>query len=301
MRSKSAKYWNYTSKKKEINQNLNAILYEEPTPTLQNAAYKMIVNNVNESNKVMNIRYNEHLQEVYNIVWSDTSDKEGKTLLETQVKVSEIMTETNKNRKNRTHPTASEIIPSKNQMLYIVTLYHTTNTVLIQGNQKSIWANKEFTILKAVSLHKREHNTPMDEAYKKTLEMPGSDTELPEQQSSKTLHNNKNNQIDTPPQIPSIEISKYSQITEKDPNNAYSMRKPPIPKIIITPPDDTGIAKKENNSECNEKDEIWIELEDMSPQEKKSTDKSYDITPKTKKPTATKKAKNENGEVTIQM
>ena len=52
------------------------------------------------------------------------------------------------------------------------------------------------------------------------------------------------------------------------------MRKPPIPKIIITPPDDTGIAKKENKSECNEKDEIWIELEDMSPQEKKSADKS---------------------------
>ena len=53
------------------------------------------------------------------------------------------------------------------------------------------------------------------------------------------------------------------------------MRKPPIPKIIITPPDDTGIAKKENKSECNEKDEIWIELEDMSPQEKKSADKSW--------------------------
>ena len=33
------------------------------------------------------------------IVWSDTSDKEGKTLLETQVKLSEIMTETNKNTK----------------------------------------------------------------------------------------------------------------------------------------------------------------------------------------------------------
>ena len=221
MRSKSAKYRNYTSKKKEIKQNLNAIQYEEPTPTLQNAACKMIVNDVNEWYEVMNMRYYEHLQEVYNIVWSDTSDKEGKTLLEKQVKVSEIMTETNKNRKNKTHPTTSEIILSKNQSLYIITLYYTTNTVLIQGNQKSIWANKEFTILKVVLLHKREHNMSMDEAYNKILEMPGSDTELPEQQSSKTLHNNKNNQIDTPPQIPSIKISKHSQITEKDPNNAY--------------------------------------------------------------------------------
>ena len=38
------------------------------------------------------------------------------------------------------------------------------------------------------------------------------------------------------------------------------MRKPPIPKIIITPPDDTGTKQKENNSQTNEKDEIWIEL-----------------------------------------
>ena len=289
MRLRSAKYRNYASKKKEIKQNLNAIQFEEPTPTPQNAAYKMIVNNVNEWYKVMNIRY-EHLQEVYDVVWSDTSDKEGKTLLETQVKLSQMMTETNKNRKNKTHPTTFEIIPSKNQTLYIIILYHTTNTVLIQGNQKSTWANKEFPILKAVLLHKREHNAPMDEAYNKTLEMPGSGTKLPEQQSSKTHHNNKNNQTDTPPQI-----------TEKEPNKAYSMRKPPIPKIIITPPNNTGRTQEENNSESNEKGEIWVELEDMSPQKKKSTDKSYDVTPKTKKTTATKKAKNGNGEVTIQM
>ena len=61
MRSKSAKYRNYTSKKEETKQNLNAILYEEPAPTLQNAAYKMIVNKVNEWFEVMNIRYYKHL------------------------------------------------------------------------------------------------------------------------------------------------------------------------------------------------------------------------------------------------
>ena len=46
------------------------------------------------------------------------------------------------------------------------------------------------------------------------------------------------------------------------------MRKPPIRKIIITPIDDTGTPQKENNSESNEKDEIWIELEDMPLQKK---------------------------------
>ena len=128
----------------------------------------------------MNITYYEHLQEVYHIVWSDTSDKEGKTLLETQMKVSEIMTETNKIRNTKTHPTTSELIPSKNQTLSIITLYHTTNTILVQGNQKSIWTNKEFPILKAELLYMREYNTLMDEAYNKTLEMPGLDTKLPE-------------------------------------------------------------------------------------------------------------------------
>ena len=47
------------------------------------------------------------------------------------------------------------------------------------------------------------------------------------------------------------------------------MRKPPVPKIIVTPPDDTGTTQKESNSESNEKDEIWIELKEMSPQKKK--------------------------------
>ena len=46
------------------------------------------------------------------------------------------------------------------------------------------------------------------------------------------------------------------------------MRKPPIRKIIITPPDGTGTPQKVNNSKSNEKDEIWIELEDMSLQKK---------------------------------
>ena len=66
------------------------------------------------------------------------------------------------------------------------------------------------------------------------------DTKLPKPWSSKTHHNNKNNQTDTPPQIP------------------------------------------EKNAESNKKDKVWIELEDMSSPKKKSTDISYNLTPKTK-------------------
>lgn len=44
------------------------------------------------------IRYYDHLQHGYDIVWNNISDKEEETLLETQVKVVEMLTEsTNKN------------------------------------------------------------------------------------------------------------------------------------------------------------------------------------------------------------
>ena len=56
--------------------------------------------------------------------------------------------------------------------------------------------------------------------------------------------------------MPSIEISEQSQITEKDLNNICSIRKPPIPKIIITPPDNTSTTQTGKNSKSSEKDEI---------------------------------------------
>ena len=60
------------------------------------------------------------------------------------MKESEIMTETNKNTKNITYPTTSKIMHSKNQTLYIITIYHTTNTVLIQGSQNQYGLIKNF-------------------------------------------------------------------------------------------------------------------------------------------------------------
>ena len=39
-------------------------------------------------------------------------------------------------------------------------------------------------------------------------------------------------------------------------------------KTSHTQPDDTSITQKETISKSNEKDEIWIELEDMSSQKK---------------------------------
>ena len=89
--------------------------------------------------------------------------------------------------------------------------------------------------------------------------MPHSDTKLPEQQCSKTHHNNKNNQTDTPPQIPSIKIVNITNYRKRSKQHMFNE------KTSHTQPDDTSITQKETISGSNEKDEIWIELEDMSP------------------------------------
>ena len=57
---------------------------------------------------------------------------------------------TKKEKENSMSPTdtdeslSDETIPSKKQTSYSLTLYHSTNTILIQGNRKSIWVTKEF-------------------------------------------------------------------------------------------------------------------------------------------------------------
>ena len=58
------------------------------------------------------------------------SDKEDKTLLETQMKVAKMMTgSTNKNINNENKGvTLNETAPSKSQTLHIITLYHTTKS-----------------------------------------------------------------------------------------------------------------------------------------------------------------------------
>lgn len=33
---------------------------------------------------------------------------------------------------------------------YMITLHHTTSSVLIQGNQRTVWVKKEFPLLKAI-------------------------------------------------------------------------------------------------------------------------------------------------------
>ena len=87
-----------------------------------------------------------------------TLDKNGDILLETQVKVA-LPNEVNSNKKvaiDSDKTIFNECIPTKNHTLYFLTLYHTTNTVLIQGNKKQMWADKEYPILRTILKNERE-------------------------------------------------------------------------------------------------------------------------------------------------
>ena len=65
----------------------------------------------------------------------------------------------------------NELIPVKSQVLYALTLYHTTHTILIQGNQRGTWVNKEYPILKGIMKEKEKHNIELEQAYEKILEL----------------------------------------------------------------------------------------------------------------------------------
>ena len=130
-------------------------------------------------------------------IWSDVYDKSGNILLETQIKVADltvkgIITTTEKQkemsehqkwkRENSTSPTDTyeslfdKVIPSKKQTLYSLTLYHTTNTILIQGNRKSICVTKEFPLMKVIVNHKCKHNTSVTAAHSQILKMENETT-----------------------------------------------------------------------------------------------------------------------------
>ena len=71
-----------------------------------------------------------------------------KDIISTTKKRKELLENQKGKGENSTSPTDTdeslfdEIIPSKKQTLYSLTLYHTVNTILIQGNRKSIWVTK---------------------------------------------------------------------------------------------------------------------------------------------------------------
>ena len=98
--------------------------------------------------ELLNIHYYEHLEATYHIFWSDILDRNGNILLETQAKVT-LPNDVNSKTKGVKDPDKA-IFNEKNHTLYTLTLYHTTNTILIHGNKKEMWVDKKYPILRTV-------------------------------------------------------------------------------------------------------------------------------------------------------
>ena len=86
----------------------------------------------------------------------------------------------------------NERVPSKNQTLFVLTLYHTTNLLLIQGNQKLQWVDTEFPILMTVLNYKKENDSSIIDSYNKTL-----DCQLPYLNTSIETQNTANKDDET--------------------------------------------------------------------------------------------------------
>ena len=178
--------------------------------------------------------------ETFYIEWTDTLDKEGNVLLETQVKIFK------QNKKNSTNGTKTEedsnqtlfdeLIPPKSNILYVLTLYHTTNTLFIQRNLRANWVDEEYPLLKTVLNKRKEQESSMLEAYNHVLEIP-------------TLTRNK--ELNQEPNI-------TTSINEENPGKIPAM----IPQVIITPPleiiteDNTNIPQSSPNPITSEQSNL---------------------------------------------
>ena len=80
----------------------------------------------------------------------DTLDKGGNVLLKTLVKIfkqnKKNSTKNTKTDKGSNQTLFNESIPPKSNILYVLTLYHTTNTLLIQGNLRANWIDEEYPL-----------------------------------------------------------------------------------------------------------------------------------------------------------
>ena len=171
---------------------------------------------------------------IYTIIWSDVYNKSGNILLETQIMVADLTAKvitTTKTKRNTTEPKRKrgkqqftnnhrwksiwqDNTIKKTNIIYSLTLYHTRNTILIQGSRKSIWVTKELPLMKAIINHKCKHNAPITDVYNQILEMENETTipnkvqqkddptsKTPEPDQTNQDHNNSLNNLITPSNI----------------------------------------------------------------------------------------------------
>ena len=72
---------------------------------------------------------------------------------------------------NNINDMVNELVPAKDQTHYIITLFHTMSSLLVQGNQRTVWVVKEFPLLKTILNHRNNYPYSINEDYSQVLEL----------------------------------------------------------------------------------------------------------------------------------
>ena len=244
-------------------------------------------------------------------------------LLETQLRI--FM----KNKKNSAKDTKSEedsnqtlfneSIPPKSNILYVLTLYHANNTLLIQGNLRANWVDEEYPLLKTVLNKRKEQESSMLEAYNHVLEIPilTTNKEL-NHEPNITTSINEENSVKIPAMIPQIIIPPPVEIITEGNTNI-----PQPPSNPITSEQSNLTTNNENRNEhtvtkinhpseinqknptipeesSTEKEIILIEMTDKSPNQLRLANEKS-VKSQTIKKSNTKRKEKEKPAATIEI
>ena len=146
----------------------------------------------------------------------------------------------------------------------ILTLYHTTNTVLIQGNKKQMWVDKEYPILRTVLKRMKEKDLTILDAYNQVLDLPNKDdhhhTTMSIPLSETNKENIQPNQVPTAIRVPQIVITPPEpDKTEQEVALETTTTTKASVEII---PETNEIESKHNTT--SQEDIVLMEIEDMS-------------------------------------
>ena len=130
--------------------------------------------------------------------------------METQVKVA-LPNDVDSKRKGVEDPDKTifnKCIPTKNYILY-----HTANMVLIQGNKKQMWVDKEYPIRRTVLKRMKEKDLTILYTSNQVLDLPSKDDH--HHRTMSISHCEKNKENIQPNQVPTT----ISQIVNKPPES----------------------------------------------------------------------------------
>ena len=119
----------------------------DPVKTKDGKGYTFKINNqdiIEDWLKVLTLRYWHHLQDKYTIIWNDITNKGGNIKLETEIQVvkQEFGVDIDEN--------CANFKPAESNVIYHINLYHQSAKILIRGQFKEEWIEKEFVVLNKI-------------------------------------------------------------------------------------------------------------------------------------------------------